>query len=133
MTTRTGRLALHVETIDAPSWYAVLIIEKRRSLEPEITCVGFSRQKSRDEWLGYFAPSVRALATSFRLREVSNGRQNAGGLHVCQSRYGDGSRWSARPNIHIGYDDQRDGFDESLTLEMARSLSRRLNRTVGSD
>ena len=30
-------------------------------------------------------------------------------------------------NIHIGYDDQRDGFDESLTLEMARSLSRRLN------
>ena len=29
-------------------------------------------------------------------------------------------------NIHIGYDDQRDGFDESLTLEMARSLSQRL-------
>ena len=53
---------LHIDTVDAPNWHAVLIVEQRPRLDPEIVCVGFRTPDERDNWLSYFAPSVRNLA-----------------------------------------------------------------------
>lgn len=64
MTTPTDRdpQQLHIETVDAPNWHAVVVIEQRPRLEPDIICIGFKTARKRDDWLGYFGPAVRNLA-----------------------------------------------------------------------
>lgn len=59
---------LHIETVDAPNWHAVVVMEQRPSLEPDIICIGFKTARKRDDWLGYFAPSVRNLAAMLPVR-----------------------------------------------------------------
>jgi hypothetical protein len=62
--------SLHIETIDTPTWHAVLVMEQRPRLGPEIICIGFQTAKKRDDWLGYFAASVRNLASALPTRSV---------------------------------------------------------------
>lgn len=73
------RQQLHVETIDTPTWHAVLVIEQRPRLEPDILCIGFKTANERDNWLSFFAPSVRTLAASLPVSSpsVRAGRRRA--------------------------------------------------------
>jgi hypothetical protein len=62
------RIRLHVETVDAPNWHAVLVMQEYARLEPSIVCIGFATETARDNWLSWFAPSVRNLAESLPSR-----------------------------------------------------------------
>lgn len=62
-TTTRGSQQLHIDTVDAPNWHAVVVMEQRPGLEPDIICIGFKTVRRRDEWLSYFAPAVRNLAS----------------------------------------------------------------------
>lgn len=70
MTTEVERepQQLHIDTIDAPNWHAVVVMEQRTNLEPDIICIGFETARQRDDWLGYFAPAVRNLAMMLPVR-----------------------------------------------------------------
>lgn len=59
---------LAIETVDAPHWWAVLVIRRHRGNEPDIKCIGFKEREARDRWLEWFAVSVDALAGALPTR-----------------------------------------------------------------
>lgn len=52
-----------IETVDAPNWFAVLLITQGAAGEPDpmIRCVGFKQRRERDSWLVWYARSAAAL------------------------------------------------------------------------